>query len=250
MMVETSAGPNAPDALGRLRELDACTVSDALDSLGLQGVAAGIVPLWPAGRIFGTVKTVALRPVVTDESTSGTHLGATAIDTASAGDVIVVANGGRVDSGAWGGLLSAAAAQKGVAGVIVDGACRDLDEAADAGFPVFARAATPVSARGRSVEEATDAPVEIGSVRVAPGDLVVADASGVVFVARESANEVLAAAERIVERERSMLHELSAGAPVRAVLDGRYETMLKGQPGSLTQAGRGEDRGGDARAVD
>lgn len=247
--MDAPAAPNAPDALGRLPELDACAVSDALDSLGLKGVAAGIVPLWPAGRVCGTVRTVALRAVVADEPPSGTHLGATAIDTAAAGDVIVVANQARVDSAAWGGLLSAAAARKGVAGVIVDGACRDVDEAAGVGFAVFARGATPISARGRSVEEATDVPVEIGGVKVAPGDLVVADASGVVFVARDSANEVLQAAERIDERERSMLHELSAGAPVRAVLDGRYETMLRGEQGRVTQAGP-EDGGGDAHAVD
>ncbi|MBA3737101.1 MAG: RraA family protein [Actinobacteria bacterium] len=248
-MDAASTRPNVSDELRRLRELDACAVSDALDSLGLGGVVAGIGPLWPAGRLFGTVRTVALRPVVAGEPPSGTHLGATAIDTATAGDVIVVANQGRVDSAAWGGLLSAAAARKGVAGVIVDGACRDVDEAAGAGLAVFARAATPISARGRSVEEATDAPVEIGGVRVATGDLVVADASGVVFVQSDSANEVLEVAERIVEKERSMLHELSAGAPVQAVLDGRYETMLRGERGSLTQTGS-EGREGDAHAVD
>lgn len=233
MIVETSATPSALDARDRLRELDACTVSDALDSLGFRGVVEGIVPLWPAGRISGTVRTVALRPVVAGEPPAATHLGATAIDTAAPGDVIVVANGGRVGSGAWGGLLSAAAARNGVAGVIVDGACRDVDEAAGVGFAVFARAATPVSARGRSVEETTDAPVEIGGVPVASGDLVVADASGVVFIARGSADEVLDAAERIVERERSMLAQLSAGAAVGAVLDRRYESMLSEDQGAV-----------------
>lgn len=248
-MDAATGGSSGSDALGRLRGLDACAVSDALDSFGLGGVVAGIVPLWPTRRIFGSVRTVVMRPVVAGEPPPPTHLGAMAIDTAVPGEVIVVANQGRLDSAAWGGLLSAAAAHKGVAGVIVDGACRDVDEAADAGFPVFARAATPISARGRSVEAATDAPVEIGGVRVTPGDLVVADASGVVFVARESAEEVLEAAQRIVERERSMLHELSAGAPVQGVLDGRYETMLRPGQRSLAQAGS-EDRGGDERAVD
>ncbi|MGH2641945.1 MAG: RraA family protein [Actinomycetota bacterium] len=225
-------GSDPTEAAGRLRELDACAVSDALDSLGLEGVAEGIGSLWPAGRISGTVRTVALRPVSADEPPPPTHLGARVIDTAAAGDVIVVANHGRVDSAAWGGLLSAAAARKGVAGVIVDGACRDVDEAAGAGFAVFARAATPISARGRSVEEATDTPVVIGGVRVASGDLVIADASGVAFVPSASADEVLETAERVIAKERSMLHELTAGAPVQQVLDGRYETMLRERGGA------------------
>lgn len=245
----SSAARHTRDTLRRLKELDACAVSDALDSLGLRGVVAGIVPLWPAGRIVGTVRTVSMRPVVAGEPPPGAHLGAAAIDSAVPGDVIVVANHGRIDSAAWGGLLSAAAARNGVAGVIVDGACRDVDEAAGAGFPVFARAASPVSARGRSVEQATDTPVEIGDVRVAAGDLVVADASGVVFIPRDPADEVLEAAERIVLKERSMLHELSAGAPVQEVLDGRYETMLKGDRGSPASSGSEEPEGA-ARAVD
>lgn len=232
-----------------LKELDACAVSDALDSLGLRGVVPGIVPLWPAGRIVGAVRTVSMRPVVAGEPPPGTHLGVAAIDSAVPGDVIVVANHGRVDSAAWGGLLSAAAARNGVAGVIVDGACRDVDEAVGAGFPVFARAASPVSARGRSVEEATDTPVEIGDIRVAAGDFVVADASGVVFIPRDHANDVLEAAERIVLKERSMLHELSTGAPVRGVLDGRYETMLRAEQGSPSSSGS-EEHGGATRAVD
>jgi len=141
-------------------------------------------------------------------------------------------------------LLSAAAHRAGVAGVVVDGACRDVDEAADVGFPVFARSATPVSARGRTVEEATDVPVTVGDVTVETGDLVVADRSGVVFIPGGSADEVLAAAERIVGRERSMLGQLAEGATVAAVLDHRYESMLTTGP-----AGRG-DAGGGAGAVD
>lgn len=229
------------DAAERLRGLDACAVSDALDSLGLPGAVAGIVPL-SGGRISGRVRTVALRRLGGGETPpAGSHLGARTIDSAAPGDVIVVANDGRDDSAAWGGLLSAAAHRAGVAGVVVDGACRDVDEAAGIGFPVFARSATPVSARGRTVEEATDVPVAVGDVTVETGDLVIADRSGVVFVPGGSAEEVLAAAERIATRERSMLAELAEGATVAAVLDHRYESML-------AAADRGE--GGGAGAVD
>ena len=233
------------DVLERLRDLDACAVSDALDSLGLPGAIAGIVPLWAGGRVSGRVRTVALRRLGDGEaSPPGSHLGAATIDSAAPGDVIVVANDGRDDSAAWGGLLSAAAQRAGVAGVVVDGACRDVDEAAELGFPIFARSSTPVSARGRTVQDATDGPVTIGDLTVETGDLVVADRSGVVFIPSDSADEVLAAAEGIVDRERSMLGELAGGATAAAVLDHRYESMLV--PGPDDRGGAG----GGAGAVD
>lgn len=233
------------DLAERLRGLDACAISDALDSLGLSGVVAGIVPMWQGGPVAGRVRTVALRRLSQGETPPpGSHLGAGTIDSAVPGEVIVVANDGREDSGAWGGLLSAAARRAGVAGVVVDGACRDVDEAAEIGFAVFARSATPVSARGRTTEEATDVPVEVGDVTVRTGDLVIADGSGVVFIPGGSAEEVLAAAERIAEREQSMQAELLGGATVRSVLDSRYESMLAGGTPD------GGEAGGDAGAVD
>ena len=100
-----------------------------------------------------------------------------------------------------------------MAGVIVDGACRDVDEAAEIGFPVFARSATPVSARGRTAEEATDVPVTVGDVTVEPGIWWSRSERRRVYPGG-SAEEVLAAAERIVDRERSMLGELAGGATV------------------------------------
>lgn len=228
------------DVAERLRGLDACTVSDALDSLGLPGAVAGIAPLWPCGTVSGRVRTVALRRLGDGQDPpSDSHLGARTIDSATPGDVVVVANDGRDDSAAWGGLLSAAAMRAGVAGVVVDGACRDVDEAAEMGFPVFARSATPISARGRTVEEATDVPVAVADVTVETGDLVVADRSGVVFIPGGSADEVLAAAQRIVARERSMLGELVEGATVAAVLDHRYESMLTTGPADREEAAEG-----------
>ena len=235
----------AVDVTERLRGLDACAVSDALDSFGLRGAIAGIVPMWSGGRVSGRVRTVALRRLDDGEAPPpGSHLGAKTIDSAVPGDVIVIANDGRDDSAAWGGLLSAAAHRAGVAGVVVDGACRDVDEAAEIGFPVFARSATPISARGRTVEEATDVPVTVGDVTVGIGDLVVADRSGVVFISGESVADVLAAAERIAGRERSMLGDLAGGATVASVLDHRYESMLARGPDARS------DEGGGADAVD
>jgi regulator of RNase E activity RraA len=216
-----------PDAtlVERLRKLDTCAVSDALDRLGLTGAPQGIGPVWPAPRIAGRVVTVKLVPA--GEAIAERHLGTAAIEAAAPGDVIVVEHNGRLDAAGWGGILSLAAHRKGLAGVIVDGACRDVDESRELGFPVYAKAGTPRTARGRVAEAAFQAPIQVQGLPVRPGDLVIADGSGVVFVAAERAAEVIATAETIAAREAAMAAEIRAGRSVVEVMDHRYEQMLR-----------------------
>lgn len=224
--------PEADDPIpGRLARLDTCAVSDALDRLGLPGVVLGLAPLGaPGRRIAGPVVTVQVGPRRDD--TPRPHLGAQAIAAASPGEVIVVDHRGRLDVSAWGGILSLAATVKGVAGVVVDGACRDLDDARELGFPVFARAGVPVTARGRIVEESWNEPVTIGGVPVAPGDYVVADASGVVFLRRDRAAEVVELATAIAAREAAMAEAVRAGASIVEVMhDTRFDEIRPGSAG-------------------
>jgi 4-hydroxy-4-methyl-2-oxoglutarate aldolase len=216
-----------PDALlARLAALDSCACSDALDRLGLLGVASGLRPLTVARRVSGRVITVALGPVGSAAASGGRHLGTAAIEAAQPGDVIVVAAGGRVDAAGWGGVLSLAATMRGVRGVIVDGACRDVDESTTLGLPVYALAAIPATARGRQAEVGWNTPVEVAGIAVVPGDLVVADGSGVVFVPASRAADVIVAAEQIAAREAAMARRLRAGEPASAVLSADYEQML------------------------
>jgi regulator of RNase E activity RraA len=213
------------EQVARLAKLDTCAVSDALDRLGLIGTVTGIRPLSLPVRIAGRVVTVRLKPKE-DTDVSVRHLGTAAIVAANPGDVIVIDHQARDDAAGWGGILSNAAKEKGVAGVIVDGACRDIDESRDVGFPVFGRAAVPLTARGRAVEASTNEPVRIGGVAVAPGDLVIADGSGIVFIAAARAGDVLAAAETIAATEAEMTRAVLDGHPVDEVMGRNYETML------------------------
>ncbi len=194
--------------LARLRRLDTCAISDALDRIGLPGAIIGIRPLWACPRIAGRVVTV---KQVSGASPT-THPNSAAVDTARAGDVIVIA-AERQDCGAWGGILSVAGRAKGLGGVIIDGASRDADESRDVGFPVFARAAVPVAGRGRLMEQSFNEPIRIGDVDVRPGDLVVADSSGTVFVSAERAEEVIRVAEEIAAREAAMTEAVRSGQP-------------------------------------
>jgi regulator of RNase E activity RraA len=211
--------------LTRLAALDSCAVSDALDKLGLAGTVTGLHRLTTTRRISGRVHTV--RMDRDDGSASARHLGTTAIEASQPGEVIVMEQRTGIDAACWGGNLSLGAKLREVAGVIVDGPARDIDEARDYDFPVFARTATARTARGRIREGATDVPITVGDVTVHPGDFVVADGSAVVFIARAEIDRVLDAAEAIAARERAMVAALQDGTPITEVMGRNYETMLK-----------------------
>jgi 4-hydroxy-4-methyl-2-oxoglutarate aldolase len=134
-----------------------------------------------------------------------------AIAIAQAGDVIAIDAGGRLDVAVIGELLCGAARRKGIGGVVVDGAVRDIgtltlwDD-----FAVFARGSV---ARGAlSMERgAVNDTIVLGKVSMSPGDLVVGDDDGLVTIARDQIEEKLRSALAMVEAERQWEHVLSQG---------------------------------------
>jgi regulator of RNase E activity RraA len=124
-----------------------------------------------------------------------------AVDMAARGDVLVIDAGGQTDRAIIGGLLGSYAQNRAIAGIVLDGAVRDLSELAGLDIPIFARGVShlgpykdgPGLIRGN---------VAIGGTAVSQGDLVVGDEDGIVFVPRHRVADVLAAAEAVVERER------------------------------------------------
>lgn len=212
------------DIPARLAKLDSAAVSDALDALGLPGVVLGIHGITlPEAAIAGRVRTVQAGPRRADGPQA--HIAAALVDEADAGDVVVIANDGREDVSCWGGLLGAGAVRRGVAGVVVDGAFRDIQENADLGLPVFARAVVPSSARGRVVQHSMDDRVSIAGVEVDSGDWVVADRTGIAFIRGIDADRVVAFAEKLVAREADMLQAVVAGASVAEVMhDSKFPT--------------------------
>lgn len=210
----------------RLRRLDCCAVSDALDKLGLPGAVIGLPQRSGSGRIAGRAITVKLG-VGNPPPGPPKHLGCTAIEEAGADNIIVVEQRSVPHAGCWGGLLSLGAKVRGVAGVVADGPVRDIDEAIAYQFPVFARSLTAQTARGRVVEQGTNVPVQIGDVQVAAGDYVVADNSAVIFIAAAQIGAVLDAAEAIVAKEAKLAKAILAGHAIGQVMGGNYENMLK-----------------------
>ncbi|MFM0500101.1 RraA family protein [Paraburkholderia caffeinilytica] len=221
----------ADDITRRLQRLDCCAVSDALDKLGLTGTVTGLPQRSSTRRIAGKVVTVKLVAAAQVNAAAHTgaprHLGTTAIESAGAGDVIVVEQHTGLDAGSWGGILSLGASLRGIGGVIADGPVRDIDEARQYDFPVFARALTAFTARNRVAEAGTNVPITVAEVRVNPGDYVIADNSAVIFIAAADAERVLAAAEQIAGKEAAMAKKLLNGVPIAQVMGADYEYMLQ-----------------------
>ena len=184
--------------LTQARSLSSAEVSDALDYFGLPGSVPGIVPVAGPQRLFGPAFTVRFAPV--DSHAPGTV--GDYLDDIPAGAIAVLDNGGRCDCTVWGGIMSQLAAQRGVAGSVIDGVCRDTAEAEAAGYPLFARGRFMRTGKDRVQVDAVGAPVSLAGVRVVAGDIVVADQDGVVIVPQGRAHAVFerALAMQAVER--------------------------------------------------
>jgi regulator of RNase E activity RraA len=213
------------DAVRRLRLLDCCAVSDALDRLKLGSVVSGVPQQSGDARIAGRAVTVKLG-IGTGPQGPPRHLGTAAVDASGSDDVIVVEQRSGIEAGSWGGLLTLGAKLRGVAGVVCDGPVRDIDEARAQGFAIFARSLTARTARGRIVELGTNVPVLFETVKVEPGDYVIADRSAVIFIAATHIARVLATAELIASKESAMAKALMAGEPISQVMAADYEHML------------------------
>lgn len=210
----------------RLQRLDTPAVSDALDRLDLPGRVTHLRRLTTEQRIAGQILTVKLG---TGKALSGPprHLCTSAVEAANHGDVLVIEQRSGVEAAGWGGILSNGAKVRGIAGVICDGPVRDVDESRDLDFPVFAERPIPTTARGRIVEEAFNEPVRVGDVTVTPGDYALADGSGICFLMRDRAAEIVEVAETVAKREALMTKAVLAGEPISQVMGADYEDMLR-----------------------
>jgi regulator of RNase E activity RraA len=148
------------------------------------------------------------------------------VEAAGADDVIVIEQRTGLDAASWGGLLSRAAKRRNVAGTIVDGPTRDVEDAIKLDYPVYARTTTARTARGRIHEAECQTTIRCGDTQVSPGDYVAADRSGVVVIAAAQIEAVLARAEAILAKSDEMAAAVDRDLPVSKVMGGTYETML------------------------
>lgn len=194
----------------RAAKLDTATLSDALDRLGLNGQCYKIKPRSSDFRMTGRAWTLLYGPAGSPAGTVGDY-----IDDVAPGSVIVLDNGGRDNVTVWGDILTEVAHKKGIAGTVIDGINRDVSLCLELGYPIYSRENWMRTGKDRVQVEATQVPVNIGDVRVCPGDLLRGDADGVVVIAKEHEESVLSAAEEIQAAEDAIRESVRAGMTLR-----------------------------------
>jgi regulator of RNase E activity RraA len=185
------------------------TVSDALDRLGRPGSLLGIAPLFDGARLCGPAFTVRYVTAGSPPGTVGDYL-----DDVPAGGVVVLDNGGRTDCTVWGDILTAMADQRGVAGTVIDGVCRDVQRALGLSYPIYSRGRFMRTGKDRVEVSDVGRPVTVGGVQVRPGDLLLGDADGVIAVPQEITGEVAEICAVVSAREEAILKDVLAGGSI------------------------------------
>lgn len=184
------------------------SVADAMDQVaGSRGFMNHDMRPHVSGKFVGRAATALVKPAPPEKATPTLAVkhSVEMIDEASPGDVGVIVMEDGLNVAAIGGLMGTAAKSRGMAGMVIDGGVRDLEELRALGLPVFARSVTPATAVGRYASVAKQIPVECGGVTVNPGDIIIAGEDGVVVVPKEHAQAVLKRAQEIDDRETKMV---------------------------------------------
>lgn len=206
----------------RAAKLDTATISDAMDKLRISGQCLGIKPRDQKFRLAGRAYTILYGPL--DAEKPGTV--GDFIDKLGHGDVVAIDNGGREDATVWGDILTFLAHKKGLAGTVIDGACRDVHLCLSLGYPIYSRSYSMRTGKDRVQVDAEQVPVNIGDARVNPGDILRGDADGVVCIPKSREEDVLATAEQIDAAEmkiRAMLEEGKTITEARALM--KYHSL-------------------------
>src|SRR5262249_35314419 len=206
--------------------LDVLDLSDAIDALGMTPAVTGLILTSGTGPVAGRAITVKIGAGPSPPGVTR-HLSTAAVEAGGPDNVIVVEQLTGIDAAGWGGILSRAAQHRGIAGSIVDGLTRDVEEANKIGYPVYARGCTARTARGRIHEAGCQVPIRLGETTVTPGDYVAADRSGCVVIPAARIAEVLERAEAILAKSDQMVAAVNRGEPVSKVMGASYETMLE-----------------------
>ena len=189
-----------------LRSVSSSNISDAMHR---KGAMRGIHPLIPGKKIVGkaiTVQTFAgdwAKPVE-------------AIDLAGPGDVLVIYNGSK-NIAPWGGLATLSYKIRGIEGVVVDGAVRDLQEIRPMDYPLFSSDVVPNAGDPKGMGE-INSEIVCGGQTVRPGDYIVGDDSGVVVIPKERAYEIARRAKEVEKTENRLFEEISRGKTLSQVV--------------------------------
>jgi len=190
-----------------LSKISTANLSDALHR---GGVLEGIRPIRPGLRMFGRAVTARTYPGDWAKPVQ-------AIEVAGPGEIVVIDAGG-VPPAVWGELATESSIQRGLAGVVIDGAIRDSGEIRELGFPAFARHVCPNAGEPKGFGE-LNVPVTLAGKRVSPGDLILGDDDGVVVVEAARASEYVNRAMDVLEKENRLREEIRRGSTLSEVAE-------------------------------
>jgi len=192
------------------RLLTGVSTPNISDAMHRKGAMHGLIPINPGLKMVG--------PAVTVQTFEGDWAKTVeAIDVAGPGDVIVIYNGGSDQIAPWGGLATLSCMNRGIAGVVIDGAVRDVDDIRKLEFPIFARAIVPNAGEPKGFGE-INAEIQCAGQTVRPGDYIVGDDNGVVVVPRERAYELARRGVEVEKNESRIRDEIIKGSTLSKVM--------------------------------
>ena len=194
----------------RCKRIGTSTWSDALDQFALPGVMSGVPRRSGDGLFAGFAVTAReIAGNLGDFPPSDFGVGKI-IAAANPGEVLVIDIGGAEVS-TFGGLASLAAKSRGIAAVVIDGGCRDVDEAQATGLWMASRFVTPMTGKKRLRLESLGSEVRVGGILVNQRDLIVGDATGIVVIPQADIDRVITAAEKMLKTDHQMGELIKTG---------------------------------------
>ncbi len=213
------------DIVAALQESTVASVSDAIDDItGQRGfMRTDMRPLFKT-KLVGPAATVQLRSALRTPATGQMNFGLQVLDEAVPGSVLVYVLEDGLEVAGIGELMATTAQVRGIAGAVIDGGARDVDEITRLGFPVFARSISPASIIGRHISVAGQVPVVCAGIAVRPGDYIMGDMDGVVVVPRERAMAIATLALEFDAKEIKMREAIRETGSIRKAMEkfGRY----------------------------
>jgi regulator of RNase E activity RraA len=205
-LVGAEPAPSTAEIMEAFMKASTGNVADAVDeATGVRGfMARDMKPVFKA-KAIGPAVTVLLQRALRTDRRERPNLQIQLLDEAPPGSVMVEVLEDGLDTAGVGNLMATTAKVRGLAGMVIDGGARDIEELEEIGFPVWSRSQTPATSAGRYVPVAKNVPVTCGGVLVHPGDWIVADKTGVVVVPRASVPEVLKLLRQYDDKETKMV---------------------------------------------
>ena len=198
--------PSTTEIMDTFTKASTGNVADAVDeATGVRGfMSRDMKPVFKA-KVIGPAVTVFLQRALRTDKRDWPNLQIQTLDEAPPGSVIVEVLEDGLDTAGVGNLMATTAKVRGLAGMVIDGGARDIEELEEIGFPIWSRTQTPATSVGRYVPVAKNVAVTCGGVLVRPGDWIVGDLTGVVVVPKAALPQVLKLLRQYDDKETKMI---------------------------------------------